>query len=336
MKVTSAIVFLATLAPAHAYLQQMTPSVKKSFAPGQGIKHAPVAGNGMGGFSPGSLAPPPPPEAPVEIVANAAQAAPTAFVKPSSYAPGAGKKHAASSGSGMGGFAPGAAAPATPPPAAPAAAAPAAAQAAPASAFVKPSSWAPGAGKKHAASSGSGMGGFTPGAAAPIDGMAPIGIAAPNSADYMAQMGGGFATVKKSSYGPKSHFAPSGGTAGAAAEAAHPDGDYMGQMGGGSAPVKEATYGLGNGKIYSSTGGTGIGYSHLESFGVPTSSYEQKATFVPTSAGEPNSNNVVLDAISQMNNDMVTHQQATIEVLKDISAGVKQLVSKTDASSSWQ
>jgi len=331
MKVTSAIVFLATLAPTHAYLQQMTPAVKKSFAPGQGIKHAPVAGNGMGGFAPGTLAAPPA-TVEAEIVAAAAPSTADYFssmqgaaapVKKANFGPASGKKYAATSGSGLG-FAPGTLA--APPQHAAADVIPSdylnRGEAAP----VKKGNFAPGQGKKHAPVAGTGIGGFTPGA--PIDGMAPIGIAAPNSADYMAQMGGGFASVKKSSFGPGSHYAPSGGTAGGAADVAHSNAEYMERMGGGTAPVKAATYGLGNGKIYSSSS-TGIGFSHLESFGVPT---EEKATF----GGIQNSNNAVLDAISSMNNDMITHQQATIEVLKDISAGVKSLVSKMAAKSSWQ
>lgn len=151
-----------------------------SYAPARGKKFAPTSGSGIGGYTPGAAAPAPvtavaAPATPAASVAPVAAAAPA---KPSSYAPG-GKKYAATSGSGMGGYSPGAAAPVAAA-ATPAVATPVAAAAAPGgrAAPVKPSSYAPG-GKKYAPTSGSGMGGYTPGAAAP----APQ---APATADVIA------------------------------------------------------------------------------------------------------------------------------------------------------
>ena len=61
--------------------------------------------------------------------------------------------------------------------------------------------------------------------------------------------------------------------------------------------------------------------------------FAPKAAFVPTGGGASVSSgsNAVLDAITSMNNNMNKNQQTTISILKEISAGVKGLVTKAEA-----
>ncbi|CAB9525676.1 expressed unknown protein [Seminavis robusta] len=186
---------------------------------------------------------------------------------------------------------------------------------------------------------------------------APSGkpMAAPRSGTggYLDNIGGGGTAVAT----PPPPPPPAGEAAAAVASTAPAVGDYLASL-----PVQEAPSGGGvpgylDALLTASapSGGGVPGYldalpasSAPSGSGVPSyldaiapgsgsapvaSSFAPKPTFVP--AGSPPSgaggeSNVVLEAISDMTNNMNRNQQTSISILKEISVGIKGLVEKVE------
>jgi hypothetical protein len=210
-------------------------------------------------------------------------------------------------------------------------------------AAMKPASFAPSSGKPKASSGGVGPGGYLDN----IAGGSPAAAATPPPPPPPAPAA----------------FAPAAPAASSPSASAPAVGDYLSSLTVSSTPAGSGLPGYldtlrvaseaGSGSVpptYLSTlkvesAGAGSGFTgYLDAIGgggtaVKSSSYAptKSSKGAAPSASAPASsggNNAVLDAIGQLNSNMRKNQMSTIDVLKEISKGVKVLVDKAEAKAS--